>query len=296
MTVALSPVAMRLSELIIVYLAAAAPVGVAYFLRQRTHARHPARLLRATGIALVWPLTLSVSLLPQRRNARRERDADATSANAPNEARVATAAHALVSTLHQTEDLLRDAYAARSTRARQATMDARATIERLVGLALALAETKDAPPPATRELELCRIAGRKGDDLMIAGHCLRRRNLARLHAHHEQARTDMIHALAELLETIEHDLPARPPAAQTFTQLYWLVIGTFAQTIDLLSLLDDQQTVTRVARLLDAACAWARRHDVLHQPRAAAAQIGDLPCLPQTPPSGLTRPMPQPTA
>ncbi len=290
MTVAISPTAMRLSELIIVYLAAAAPVGVAYLLRRHTHTHRAASLFRATGIALLWPLTLSAHLLAQQRSLR----VAITPNDTPDEARITTAQHALVSTLHQTDDLLRDAYGGYSARARQAATDARAAIEQLVGLALALVEMKSAPPTAARELELCRIAGRKGDDLLIAGHCLRRRNLARLHAHHEQARTDAIHALAELLETIEHDLPPRATAAQSFIPLYWLVVRSFAQTIDLLSLLDDQQTVMRVARLLDAACAWARRHDVLHQPRVA--QIGDLPCLPQTPPAGHTRPLPQPTA
>ena len=49
---------MRLSELITVYLAAAAPVGVAYFLRRPDNARPFAHLLRAAAAALVWPLTL----------------------------------------------------------------------------------------------------------------------------------------------------------------------------------------------------------------------------------------------
>lgn len=296
MHVALSLVAMRLSELIIVYLAAAAPVGVACYLRQHSRPQRATQLLRATGVALLWPLTLSAHLLAQRSSTRGQRGADGITTSAPDEAHIVAAERALVNTLHQTDDLLRDAYAAHSARARQAATDTRASVERLVGLALAFAETKRAEQPTARELELCRVAGRKGDDLLIAGHCLRRHNLARLHAHHEQARTDIIHALAELLETIEHDLPARPVATQSFTQLYWLVIRTFAQTIDLFSLLDEQQTVARVARLLDAACAWARRHDVLHQPHAAAAQSGDVPYLPQTPPASLTRPMPQPTA
>ncbi len=295
MTVALTPLAMRLSELIIVYLAAAAPVGVAYLLRPPTHAHRAPRLLRATGVALLWPLTLSAHLLTQRQRVRGQRGVDVIPNDAPDEVRVAAAEHALVNTLHQTDDLLCAAYDQRGARARQAATDARASVERFVGLTLAAKETERAAQPAARELELCRVAGRKGQDLLLAGLCLRRRNLAGLHAHCEQARTDIIHALAELLETIEHDLPACPAAAQPFTQLYWLVIRTLAQTIDLLSLLDDQQTAMRVARLLDAACAWARRHDVLHQPRAAA-QIGDVPCLPQTPPASLTRPMPQPTA
>jgi hypothetical protein len=95
-----------------------------------------------------------------------------------------------------------------------------------------------------------------------------------------------------LLETVEHDL--LPHGAQTFTQLYWLLIRVFAQTIDLLSLLDDQAAATRIARLLDAACAWARRNDVLNLPSTAATQFGGVLCPPPTQPSNLTHPTQQP--
>ena len=140
-----------------------------------------------------------------------------------------------------------------------------------------------------------RVAGRKGDDLLVAGRCVHRRNHARLRAHHEQARNSLIHALAELLETVEHSLPAHVASAERFAQLYWLIIRVFAQAIDLLSLLDDQTTATSIARLLDAACAWARRHEVLDLPRTDAAQIGGVLCPPSTQPTSLTHPTPQAT-
>jgi hypothetical protein len=285
---------MRLSELITIYLAAAAPVGVAYFLRQHTHTQRTPRLLRAACAALCWPLTLCAHLLTQQRSTRRERAADDTRAPRPNEARVAAVQRALVNTLHQTDDLLRDAFNTRGERARHAATDVRTTIERFVGLALALAATGNDERTSARELELCRVAGRKGDDLLVAGRCVHRRNLARLRAHHEQARTSLVHALAELLETVEHDLPLRPVGAQTFTQLYWLLIRVFAQAIDLLSLLDDREAATRVARLLDTACAWARRNDVLNVPSAAAAQFGGVLCPPPSQTANLTHPTEQP--
>ena len=294
MTVALSPVAMRLSELITIYLAAAAPVGVAYFLRQLGGARRPVQLLRAAALALIWPLTLCAHLFTQQQSAQRSTD-DARG-RLPNEARVATAERALIATLHQADDLLRDAYGTRAARARQAAADARASIERFVGLALALAATVGAELPAAHERELFRVAGRKDDDLETAARCLHRRNLARLRAHHERARTELVHALAELLETIEHDLPAPHTGAQPFTEVYWLLIRTFARTIDLLALLDDQSAAVRVARLLDAACAWARRNEFLNLPRTDAAQTGGLTCTPPAQPASLTRPTPQPSA
>ncbi len=296
MPVAHSPAAMRLSELITLYLAAAAPVGVAYFLRRRDDARPSAHLLRAAAVALLWPFTLCAHALAQKRRASRADETNKRHAGRPNTARVGAAERALVATLHQADDLLREGYGERARRARQATADARASIERFVGLALALAADERAELPAARERELFRAAGRKGEDLEVAAHCLHRRNLARLRAHHERARTEFVHALAELLETIEHDLPAPRNGAQPFTEVYWRLIRVFAQTIDLLSLLDDQAAAVRVARLLDAACAWARRHELLNLPRTDAAQTGGLTCTPPPEAPSLTRPTPQPIA
>ena len=127
MTVALSPVAMHLSELITIYLAAAAPVGVAYFLRQQRGARRLVHLLRAAALALIWPLTLCAHLFTQQQSA--QRGTNDARGRLPNEARVATAERALIATLHQADDLLRDAYGARAARARRAAADARATYD-----------------------------------------------------------------------------------------------------------------------------------------------------------------------
>ena len=62
--VALSPGAMILSELFIIYLAAAAPFGVARFLSEHAGgARLGAALFRAAGAGLAWPLTSLPRLL-----------------------------------------------------------------------------------------------------------------------------------------------------------------------------------------------------------------------------------------
>ncbi|HEX8068331.1 MAG TPA: hypothetical protein VF546_00165 [Pyrinomonadaceae bacterium] len=287
---------MRLIELITIYLAAAAPVGVAYFLRRPAPSPRASRLLRAAVAALVWPAALCAHLFARARAARSDERASTRAHQSwPDETRVAAAERALKATLHQTDDLLRDSFAARALRPLQATADSRATLERFVGLTLAFAHGAADDEPSARELELFRVAGRRGDDLLVAGRCVQRRNRARLQAHREQARTDLVHALAELLETVEHDLPARAVAEQAFTKLYWLVIRALAQAFDLLTLLDEQTAALSVARLLDAACAWARRHEVINLPRTAAAQLGDTSCTPHTPHPHATRPTPQPS-
>src|SRR5689334_16581027 len=57
MCVALSPLAMLLSELAIIYLATAAPFGVARFLKEQTEdGGATRRLLKSFAAALAWPL------------------------------------------------------------------------------------------------------------------------------------------------------------------------------------------------------------------------------------------------
>src|SRR5687768_13809811 len=75
MHVALCVCAMRLSELIIIYLAAAAPFGVAGFLQRRAGVTRTRSLFEATGASLVWPLTLASRALVRLSLRRRTREA-----------------------------------------------------------------------------------------------------------------------------------------------------------------------------------------------------------------------------
>ncbi len=73
MTVALETCAMRLSEFITIYLAAAAPFGVAHFLRCETRGGHRARALtRALVAALLWPLAAFVMFGKSKDESREE--------------------------------------------------------------------------------------------------------------------------------------------------------------------------------------------------------------------------------
>ncbi|HEV2762695.1 MAG TPA: hypothetical protein VGV38_06845, partial [Pyrinomonadaceae bacterium] len=63
---------MRLSEIIVIYLAAAAPVGVVYFLsRTHAHAPSPRVVTRAAAAALAWPFTLAALWFERRRASAR---------------------------------------------------------------------------------------------------------------------------------------------------------------------------------------------------------------------------------
>ena len=79
----------------------------------------------------------------------------------------------------------------------------RESVEKYTGLSRVRVEINSDAMPDRREMELCRVAGRKGDDLLLAGLCIRRRNVARINAHLDRARTDLVHALAELREQVD---------------------------------------------------------------------------------------------
>ncbi len=170
---------------------------------------------------------------------------------------------------------------------RHALFAAREAVERYVGLTLAargLDADADAAPTA-REMELCRIAGRTGDDLSNAGRCVHRRNVSRLHAHRERARAELFHALAATRETATSRHAASAPPARA--RVAEALIRTFARAIELLSLLEDRAAVLRVARLLDAECAHLRR---LETAGAAfgAAEVNNTHVNVQAPRFGVT--------
>jgi hypothetical protein len=257
---------MLLSELTIIYLATAAPFGVASFLRERTRGRRNLpTLFKAAGAALAWPFT-SLSLLHKRAASRADRRRAGDEGSDPDEQRVERVKRAAVNALRAVEDSLADACRLKDVKERHTLFAARESIERYTGLALACASASAEARPSPREMELCRIAGRVGDDLLVAGFCVHRRNVTRLFAYRERARAELIHALAGVRE-IAHNLYTSPPrlhsAEQTFDEQVKLVseslLRALARVIELLSLFDDRAATVGVARLLDAECARLRR-------------------------------------
>jgi hypothetical protein len=277
MFVALSNCDMFLSELIIVYLAAAAPFGVANFLRRpagttRTHA-----LLRSTGAALLWPLALLSRSLVQKKFRRVAPDAATPEVSSARELLIADARRALLSSLYRTADLSEEVCGANTAATQEAVREAIASVERYVGLALAVADAGENVSHAPRETELCRISGRTGDDLHIAALCHQRRNDARLRAHQADSQLELLHALAELREVSESTFAATQTDAHAGVRpLFAALLETYARAIDLLSLFEDGRAARKVARLLDAACARLRRIESLN-PQAAPEQIIQTP-------------------
>jgi hypothetical protein len=262
---------MLLSELAIIYLAAAAPFGVGHFLNRRARdARHTRSVAKATAAALAWPLTALLFLL-RRAGARADGAFEADEGFTSDEQKVERAKRATVNALRAVEDLLAERGPGNEAE-RRALFAARECVECYAGLALACADAREDAAPTPREMELCRIAGRAGDDLLAAGRCVHRRNVTRLLAHRGRARSELVHALADVRDLAHKTYPPpRPFHSADHTdgnsanqisvakQISELLLYALARTIELLSLFDDRTTVVSVARLLEAEADAATR-------------------------------------
>lgn len=296
MFVALTKGVMLLSELIIIYLALAAPFGVADFLRRPAGARRARALLQATGAALLWPLALLSRPFVHKKFRRIEQEAAMPEVCTPRELRVEAARRALLASLYRTGDLAEEVSGANTEAACGAVRETLAAVESYVGLTSAVADADEAATPrAPRETELCRISGRTGDDLRIAGLCHGRRNIARLRAHQADSRLEFLHTLAELREVFEAMHAGGATDARAYDaahSLFAALFETYTRAIQLLSLFEDEPAAERVERLLDAVRARLSRIEslkpeaappLLTQTETACNVIGDEPCTTSIP-------------
>jgi hypothetical protein len=256
---------MRLSETITIYLAVGAPFGVNYFLREHggENQSRARSLLKATGAGLFWPFIAAAAFLSRRPGAAPV-SSTAEGASALDERTrqiIATAQRQLFAAFDRVRESAQKTVS-RNEELEQTMRSVREAIEKYVGLTLALAEIRLDDSPASSEMELCRIAGREGDDLLLAGHCIHRRNVARLITHQARSRVELLHALAAVRE-----IGGAPPiralsdataARQLSTALSTAVLKFYGQAINLLTLLEDESAATSAARLLDAECARLR--------------------------------------
>jgi hypothetical protein len=296
MSIALPHGAMIVTELFIIYLAAAAPFGVARFLSEHSGgARVGAALFRAAGAALAWPFT-SLPRLLRRLASLRSKETNAAEGLAPDERRVEEVQRAAAGALRVVEDLLADAGALDEESERHKLYAARECVERYAGLAVACATARADARPTRREMELCRIAGRGGDDLLVAGRCVHRRNVTRLVAHRERAGSELVQALAAVRQ-VTHKTFQPAHASYSAEQLRKAdaeripeaLSRALSRCVELLSLFDERAALVSVARMLDAECGRARRAE------SAAADTeggleGEESCTTQAVPTAFASP------
>ncbi|MBV9927924.1 MAG: hypothetical protein JOZ96_23085 [Acidobacteria bacterium] len=254
---------MIVSELFIIYLAAAAPFGVARFLSERTNgAGHGPALFKAAGAALAWPFTSLPRLL--RRLSSSEAKTNADFGSAPDERRAEAVKRGAVNALRAVEDLLVEAGALGEESERHVLFAARECVERYAGLAAACSDARADARPTPREMELCRIAGRGGDDLLVAGRCVHRRNVTRLVAHRERASAELVNAL-EAVRRAAHKMYPPSPAAYSSEHLRAAdprriseaLARALSRAVELLALFEDRSSNAAVARMLEAESAAA---------------------------------------
>jgi hypothetical protein len=273
---------MRLSETITIYLAAGAPFGVASLLRAPQGRSRTLALLKATGVMLLWPLAASAILLARQRRTD-EADGNESSIDATLGEKVERAAHELLASVYKVYELAQNYSGKELEKMERATCLIRESVEKYVGLAMAATEINPDGMPGEREMELCRVAGRTGDDLLLAGLCIHRRNVARINTHGERARAELVHMLAEVREIVDATgLNARRNAS-SIAALSEAILKTYGRAIEMFSLLDDHDAAMSVARLLDAECARLRRLETAGAEESRATPFGEEPCETFTP-------------
>lgn len=261
-TVALSVCEMRLSEIITIYLAAGAPFGVNAYLQDSQAQPVAHALLKSTWTTLAWPFVALAKLAGARTaialKFRSNADENRIAAETLNRVEVVQAE--LLASLYKVQELARPRFVKEGEEMERAVLVVRRAFEKYVGLTLAAAAIDLDGPPDARELELYRIAGRRGDDLLLAGQCVRRRNAARLVKHQADSRTELLHALAEIRE-VAFDGHASSNTDGGAQQRYVSValLKFYGHAINLLSFLEDESAARGAARLLDAECARLRR-------------------------------------
>jgi hypothetical protein len=252
---------MRLSEAITIYLAAGAAFGTHNFLRQQSATSRVHSWLKAARVMILWPLAAANMFRPNgRHTAGRRKEIVSERADEQLASIIGQASRKLLASLYRVVELSKSSTGGESKKLEQAARAAREIVEKYVELTLLAASADPEALPSEREMELCRVAGRKGEDLLLAGRCIHRRNIARLILHQARARTELLHALAEIREltgTSAHVKAARDLSVET--------LRFYACAFDLLSLMEDESAARGVARLLDAECARLRQLEALNQ-------------------------------
>jgi hypothetical protein len=281
MCVAITFCAMRLIEFITIYLAVAAPFGVVFFLRRPAHALDARTVAHATVAGLLFPFTLLANALTRRNDVR---DAQHTSASTEShETRIEDSRRTLVAALHNYEDRAREIAGRGGAHAADAAHDLLAIVERYAGLTLALADADPEAEMSARETELARVAGRDGDDLEIAGRCVRRRNASRLREHQAQSRLELLHALAELHDACDRVGRAHDTSSAAAQHLPAALLRVYERAFDLFLHLEDARGVQSLTRLLDATRARLYRHKDADAARHGST--GEASCKPHNSPT-----------
>ncbi|MBV9211780.1 MAG: hypothetical protein JOZ52_14160 [Acidobacteria bacterium] len=265
-----------MSETITIYLAAGAPFAVSYFLHARANTRRPRLWLKTFAAGLLWPLA-ALRLLLARPAFKVEPETDSRG----REEKINESKRRLLAALHAVSELAACAHASACENLERAACVLRDGAERYVGLAHAAEAAEMDAEPSERELALFRLAGRTGDDLLLAGRCAHRRNVARLREHSSRARNDFLHALAEIGEAAA-GLVEQAANDESANRLALAVLKLDGHAVELFSMLEDAEAAMLAAQLLNRECARLRRSQPREAQDALEPQTGEELCTAHT--------------
>lgn len=283
-SIALSECAMRLSEIITIYLAAGAPFGVSAYLHTSPNQPRAHALLKSMGTALAWPFVVLAKIAGGRVSlARRFKTSSGRNGIASSTLRRIEEVQAeMLASLYKVQELASTRFVKEGEGMERAVLEVRRAFEKYLGLTIAAAAIDLEGPPCARELELYRVAGRTGDDLLLAGQCVRRRNAARLVKHQADSRTELLHALALIREAAFDGSASSSLKGSAPRYVSVALLKFYGHAVNLLSLLEDESAASGAARLLDAECSRLRRlENALAEEQTAVSHVaGGEECTP----------------
>lgn len=250
---------MQWSEPVTIYLAVGASFGVSRYLCAASTKRRRRAALEGVAAALLWPIAAAAIL------SKRLRHVDEGGAVEDNEAtavqaRIEEARRAFVASVNRMLEAVRASGHDGRGATEQTLYALRETVEQYVGLAMIEDEVEVDARPAAFEMELARLSGRRGEDLMVAGRCVHRRNVARIKAHYERERSRLLKKLSELGADEElslHSNPGDTSRAGRF-KMTGARLEIYLRAADLFALLEDRRAARLATQLANAECSALR--------------------------------------
>lgn len=272
---------MRLSEIITIYLAAGASFGVSRYLcaSSRSESR---RRAAAEGIAatLFWPLMAAAILTKHLRLV----EEDAYEPDVPVHVRIEVARRDFLASVHKMLDAVRASRTEERDALEPTLYALRESAEQYAGLAEIKAEVEDDAAPAAFEMELARISGRLGDDLLVAGRCAHRRNVRRIQAHCARERSRLLQKLSRLRAVEEGSLTLNPDTSGAERRkMCEARLEIYLRAAALFSLLEDEGAALSARKLADAERSLQRRQGDMNREGAATHAPGDERCTEHVP-------------
>ena len=236
---------MRLIDFIVIYLAAGAPFA-ARRLVGFSGPRNALPVMKSVAYGITWPLSL-LNYLSGRSGAGQ---IASTTCNT-----VSPLCGVDAALLRLKDDLnLLSCTISRETDSESSAFEGvingvRLAVEKYAALTLAVGEMAHDDAPSPHQIELARIAGRTGDDLLIAGICVHRQSLFKLAAQQTKSRNELLDELNRLLGMVygSADLCQQGSAIARKAQV--AVEGFYGSIRRLFKLAGDESTAELVTAL-----------------------------------------------